>query len=303
VRSERRATAAVSIDLDSEATHLTGYGFTQPRSQRLLPIAVDRLLELLASRSVRATFFVVGRDARERPAWLSTIRDAGHELGAHSMSHPVGLSRLSDGHLSAELQEGRQILEDVSGRAVDGMRAPSWDVSTRVLAAAARAGYAYDASLLPSPLLIPARLLVAAKGRSAASLLAMPWWPSSLRRGPRRHLTAWGPIMELPVTVTGAVGWPMYHTLRYRMSDERFGVALDRIADHGTLLSYPLHGIDALGIDEDGLDERLARHPGGRLGRSMKLDLLARTLDAIVARFEIATLGDVATRLTSGGDA
>ncbi|MGB7191686.1 MAG: polysaccharide deacetylase family protein, partial [Acidobacteriaceae bacterium] len=41
----------------------------------------ERLLDLLARHEARATFFLIGRFARERAALVRRIRDAGHVIG------------------------------------------------------------------------------------------------------------------------------------------------------------------------------------------------------------------------------
>jgi len=48
-----------------------------------------QLLELLASRSVRATFFVIGAVAERRPDLVKAILAAGHSVGNHSYTHPA----------------------------------------------------------------------------------------------------------------------------------------------------------------------------------------------------------------------
>ncbi len=46
------------------------------------------ILELLASRSVRATFFLKGEGASHRPEFVRAIAAAGHSIGNHSQTHP-----------------------------------------------------------------------------------------------------------------------------------------------------------------------------------------------------------------------
>lgn len=49
--------------------------------------AIDGILETLASRGVRATFFVNGAPLAEDPALGARLVAAGHELGNHTWSH------------------------------------------------------------------------------------------------------------------------------------------------------------------------------------------------------------------------
>src|SRR5579864_5637273 len=46
------------------------------------------LLELLAERKIRATFFMCGRNVRRCPAIAKQVAAQGHEIGNHSDSHP-----------------------------------------------------------------------------------------------------------------------------------------------------------------------------------------------------------------------
>ena len=296
-----RPIAAVSVDLDSVRTHLAGYGIETVGPERLVEAAVERLLGLFRDQSVRATFFVVARDVASRPGWLESVRAEGHEIASHSMEHPMGFSRLDRARLHAELASSRAAVEDAAGVAVIGFRSPNWDVSGRVLAVAARAGYRYDASLLPTPLLIPARMLLAAKSGSPRSLVQQPLWPTSLRRLPHLVSTRGGPIAEVPVSVTPWTRWPIYHTIRYRTSDARFASLLDGLVRRSEPLSYPLHAIDVTAVDEDGLDPRLARHPGAALRLDEKLGLMSRTLDLIGERFSPRPRADLVSAL--GGHA
>jgi len=54
----------------------------------LLPYT-DRVLDILASHCVKATFFLVGRHARAYPAAVRRIYNAGHTIGTHSQNHPL----------------------------------------------------------------------------------------------------------------------------------------------------------------------------------------------------------------------
>lgn len=47
-----------------------------------------RLLDLLAQRNVRATFFLIGNFVHERPELVRQIHAAGHLIGNHTTSHP-----------------------------------------------------------------------------------------------------------------------------------------------------------------------------------------------------------------------
>lgn len=61
------------------------------------PTLTPLLLDILKARDIRATFYVIGRNAARYPDILKRMVDEGHEIGNHTWSHPF-LSRLgSDG--------------------------------------------------------------------------------------------------------------------------------------------------------------------------------------------------------------
>ena len=51
------------------------------------PGTTPRILDLLDEFGVRATFFVIGRRADERPDLCDALRQRGHEIGSHSQRH------------------------------------------------------------------------------------------------------------------------------------------------------------------------------------------------------------------------
>ena len=52
-----------------------------------LPGATDRILDVLGEANVEATFFVIGRNARENPGLVRRMHEQGHLVGNHSYDH------------------------------------------------------------------------------------------------------------------------------------------------------------------------------------------------------------------------
>ena len=102
---------------------------------------------------------------------------------------------------------------------------------------------------------------------------------------PASTTSQWSTLQRFPLSTTRFVRWPVYHTVRYGGSDEAFARTLDGLAAEGHPLSYALHAVDALGLEEDGVDARMARHPGVSESLPAKRDLLGRTLRAIAAAY------------------
>jgi len=111
----------------------------------------DRLLQLLDDAGVRSTCFVVGWIARRQPDLVRRIAAAGHEIGSHSYWHEV-LGRYDRRSLAADARASRLLLEDLSGTAVSGFRAPGSSITSSeawVFDVLVEAGYTYDSSLCP----------------------------------------------------------------------------------------------------------------------------------------------------------
>jgi peptidoglycan-N-acetylglucosamine deacetylase len=89
-----------------------------------------RLLDLLAKRNIKATFFVVGTCAAEYPAILKRIADEGHELANHSWSHP-NLSKMSDEAVRSQLQKTENIVFKTTGVRMKLMRPPYGAITQR----------------------------------------------------------------------------------------------------------------------------------------------------------------------------
>ena len=111
----------------------------------------QRLLEMLARREVRATFFVLGWIARRLPRLVEEIRAAGHEIGSHGYAHQL-IYRMSPDEFRADLVRARAALEDASGGPVRSFRAPSFSITRKSLWALeilAEEGIRYDSSIFP----------------------------------------------------------------------------------------------------------------------------------------------------------
>jgi peptidoglycan/xylan/chitin deacetylase (PgdA/CDA1 family) len=87
------------------------------------PAWTPRLLEVLASHDVQATFFLVGRYAQAEPGLVRRIVAAGHLIGNHSWSHP-NLALASASRVREELARTSETLEEIAGAPVRFFRPP-----------------------------------------------------------------------------------------------------------------------------------------------------------------------------------
>ncbi len=111
----------------------------------------DAVIDLFARAGVSATFFTLGWVAERHPALMRRIVEAGHELASHGYGHER-VFKLSRQEFAANIDRAKKLLEDASGSAVNGYRAPSFSIDKRTPWAheiLAEKGYAYSSSVAP----------------------------------------------------------------------------------------------------------------------------------------------------------
>jgi len=83
-----------------------------------------RLLDVLAAKDVRATFFQVGRCAERFPSTTRRVVDEGHVLGNHSLNH--SFSRyVREPDQREEVERAQEVLHRVSG-VLPSLYRPPW---------------------------------------------------------------------------------------------------------------------------------------------------------------------------------
>lgn len=70
------------------------------------PGTTEPILATLAENCVRATFFMIGRQAAAHPALARRVLAAGHTVGHHSMTHPMTLAQLPQAAAEADMEAG-----------------------------------------------------------------------------------------------------------------------------------------------------------------------------------------------------
>jgi polysaccharide deacetylase family protein (PEP-CTERM system associated) len=150
---------------------------------------VARILALCDEARVKATFFVLGLLARERPHLVKEIAARGHEIASHSVRHRL-VHALSPGELRDDLSESKRLLEDLTGTEVVGFRAPEFSVQRLdhpCFAALVEAGFTYDSSVFPA----------------SGPRYGVPGAPHV----PFRIATAAGGLVELPLATARIARW------------------------------------------------------------------------------------------------
>ena len=80
-----------------------------------LPPYTDRILETLAAECVKATFFMVGRQAHAYPATARRVYNEGHTIASHSQNHPLIFTKLTLLRAEQEIDQGIHSIGDALG--------------------------------------------------------------------------------------------------------------------------------------------------------------------------------------------
>jgi polysaccharide deacetylase family protein (PEP-CTERM system associated) len=146
---------AMTIDVEDYFQVSAFAGHISKESWPSLPCRVeanvDRILAVLDSAAIKATFFTLGWIAERYPAMVRSLVDQGHELASHGYAH----QRASDqdkNEFNDDIRRSKALLEDIGGQAVLGYRAPSFSIGTNNLWALdelQQAGYRYSSSVYP----------------------------------------------------------------------------------------------------------------------------------------------------------
>jgi len=103
-----------------------------------------KLAELLAKRRVPATFYVasggLGAGSTMSEADLLALSNAGFEIGAHTVTHPI-LTTLSPSAVTREVVDCKRSLEQILGREVASFAYPKGRCNAEVVARVRAAGY------------------------------------------------------------------------------------------------------------------------------------------------------------------
>jgi peptidoglycan/xylan/chitin deacetylase (PgdA/CDA1 family) len=87
------------------------------------PSNTPRLLDILKQRNIKATFYVVGTNARRYPEIMRRMIAEGHEIGNHTDNHGY-LTKLSASAIRSDLARAHQAIVSATGVPPRTMRPP-----------------------------------------------------------------------------------------------------------------------------------------------------------------------------------
>lgn len=88
------------------------------------PVHTPQILDALAERGIKATFFVIGANAAAHPDLVKRAVDEGHEIGNHTWSHRQLTRYVTTNQTRRELRSTHDVVMDITGRPPVGVRPP-----------------------------------------------------------------------------------------------------------------------------------------------------------------------------------
>lgn len=179
-------TLTIDFECWPQIAYLYATGRVRNVGGEALTRQTDRILGLLDSHGVKATFFVLGATASAWPDLILQISDAGHEIACHGYRHQRACDQTAS-ELAYDIRRGLDTLEAITSVRPRGYRAPEFSINASSLWALdviADQGMAYDSSIFPI----------------AGRRYGIPSWPRTRQRVAR------GRLVELPIATTRALG-------------------------------------------------------------------------------------------------
>lgn len=87
------------------------------------PIYTEEILDVLKSKGVKATFFLVGKKIEQNPLVAERIFEEGHCLANHTYTH-INLKKKSFKEAYSEIQQTEQLLVNICGKSPKLFRPP-----------------------------------------------------------------------------------------------------------------------------------------------------------------------------------
>ena len=118
-------------------------------------IGTPRILDILKRRGITATFYFTADAAEHNPEWVKAVRDAGHEIGCHTLFHETigdplfeipGMMPVLPEEVEHRIELATERVEKIAGVRPTSWRCPRLWGSTVVCNTLERLGYKSDAS-------------------------------------------------------------------------------------------------------------------------------------------------------------
>lgn len=127
-------------------------GYGTPEKYAEYDAFLERILDVLDSRGIKATFFCTGLMAKDFPQVVKLIQSRGHEIGCHSNRH-AWMNKMTEAEARKDTHAAIDSLEQCVGQKVLSYRAPAFSVgecNKWMFEIMADEGIANDSSVYPA---------------------------------------------------------------------------------------------------------------------------------------------------------
>lgn len=305
----KKTYASLSLDLDNQWAYMRGHGLSEWQSYpTYLPHVVPIVLDTLEKLDIKATVFVVGKDAdidvNGRP--LRLLVDSGFSIGNHSFLHEPWMHRNSSSEIGAEISRAHDSIRQATGIEPISFRGPGFAISGNLLRELQKLGYKYDASVFPTIIGPLARAVYFRSadlseteknerkdqfGSFADGLLPLK---------PFRWDIDNSYMLEFPVTTVPIARVPFHFTYVHYLGQKSklaakayFAIALALCRAFRVSPSILLHPLDFIAADEV---PELSNFPGIGHDSAAKRQLTLDCLSMLNSKFDVLELDEFAAR-------
>ncbi|MFG0265408.1 MAG: polysaccharide deacetylase family protein [Rhodopirellula sp. JB055] len=301
---------SLSMDLDNKWAYLRAAGREDWESaSSYLPLATQRIVDLLGELKLPLTVFLVGRDL-QNSSDVEAIRTFDQlprwEAANHSLNHLPWMHTMSESEIESEIMTTHDRIVSTIGSRPFGFRGPGFSCPTEVLRVLIRNQYTYDASIFPTSVAPIARAVFLArtdlKGEQREKAKKLYGGFDSMRNPNRpfvRREEVDGelrPLQEIPVTTLPFLRAPIHFSyvtflasFSVMAAKTYFTSALRLCRMTGTSPSLLLHPPDFLGCEDD---SDMAYFPGMKMKRETKLSFMRWALAKFARDFDVRTMLD-----------
>ena len=302
---------AISIDMDPIYHYLLARNLVPQSHTNLGAIyddALPRFLHLFDKFDVKATFFIVGKDAIINKNRVREIEDCGHEVANHSYNHFQHFNHLEKNKKKVEIENADQVLSDIIGKKIHGFRAPGWGIDNSTIDILEENDYSYDSSVFSSKILLFILIMNWLQNRgklranfTSSFLMGMspkiPYHPDKERIWKKGNVS----LLELPPTILPILQIPFLGTILFMLGEKPFFLSHLYFNLFNRHLLYELHGIELVDYYTQIMDERLLIKPG--LGKTIdeKIKLYHIMLSTFSDNYRFVTMKELSDLFSKEG--
>lgn len=298
--------ATMSLDLDNQWAYMkthrdTGWQEYPSYLDRFIPYVLDKLNRL----HVKATFFIVGKDAciEKNIEYLKAVADDRHEVANHSFYHEPYSHQYGKDQLHKEIVDSHEAISLATGITPVGFRGPGFTYSENLLLLLEELGYCYDATVFPTflgPIL--RKYFFASSKLTESEQLELSELYGKFNNGFKPNipffweLSSGGKLLEIPVSTMPLLRIPIHMTYLMFLASYSAKIMfyyLDMVIGLFRLTSqqpsFLVHPLDLMGED---MVPELSYFPGMKLHTSYKAELFSRIVERLTNKFTLVTMSE-----------